>query len=333
MAINFPVSLDALTNPAPTDYCDDVSLSGKIGDLNDAVEALEAKLGVDSSAVTTSIDYLLKSSSSSNPGHKHTAIGGITMAATDKLLGRVTAGAGAVEEVTFTDFAQTIVAAASAAATRALLGLDTGDSPQLTAINVGHATDTTLSRKSAGVLQVEANELYLQGGTDVAIGDGGTGASTAAAALANLGISYAKLTSDFTASATTTVANVTGLSFAVSNGLYYRFRFTLVVQADTSTTGIRVTITTPTFTILSALVYTCQSTDGTLGSFTGNITASGDEVTTGQVAAINTDYIMVIEGIILPSAGGTVQLQAACEVAAGVIKIRQASMVSVENLG
>ena len=42
---------------------------------------------------------------------------------------------------------------AAAAATN--LGLGTGDSPQFTAINLGHATDTTLTRVSAGVMAVE----------------------------------------------------------------------------------------------------------------------------------------------------------------------------------
>ena len=36
------------------------------------IEALEAKVGIDSSADTSSIDYKLKSASSSNPGHQHT---------------------------------------------------------------------------------------------------------------------------------------------------------------------------------------------------------------------------------------------------------------------
>src|SRR4030066_2498189 len=36
------------------------------------IEALEAKVGIDSSADTSSIDYKLKSASSSDPGHKHT---------------------------------------------------------------------------------------------------------------------------------------------------------------------------------------------------------------------------------------------------------------------
>jgi len=36
------------------------------------IEALQAKVGIDSSADTSSIDYKLKSVSSSNPGHQHT---------------------------------------------------------------------------------------------------------------------------------------------------------------------------------------------------------------------------------------------------------------------
>jgi hypothetical protein len=45
-------------------------------------------------------------------------------------------------------------------------------------VELGHATDTTLSRASAGNLAVEGNLVYRAGGTDVPITDGGTGAST-----------------------------------------------------------------------------------------------------------------------------------------------------------
>lgn len=65
---------------------------------------------------------------------------------------------------------------------RASLGLATSDSPEFAAVNVGHASDTTITRVSAGNLAVEGNALYRAGGTDVPIGDGGTGASTKAAA-------------------------------------------------------------------------------------------------------------------------------------------------------
>lgn len=39
------------------------------------------------------------------------------------------------------------------------LGLGTGDSPQFTGVNVGHATDTTITRASAGVIAVEGNNV------------------------------------------------------------------------------------------------------------------------------------------------------------------------------
>lgn len=65
-------------------------------------------------------------------------------------------------------------------------GFATTDTPQFTAINIGAASDTTLSRASAGDLQIETNIIYRAGGTDVAIADGGTGASTAADAFTAL---------------------------------------------------------------------------------------------------------------------------------------------------
>lgn len=57
MATNFPASLDTLTNPTGTDKLDAPDHAGQHANANDAIEALQAKVGVDSSAVTTSLDY------------------------------------------------------------------------------------------------------------------------------------------------------------------------------------------------------------------------------------------------------------------------------------
>ena len=58
--INFPTSLDTLSNPASSDALN--SNGGHAlqhANANDAIEALEAKVGIDSSAVTTSLSYKL----------------------------------------------------------------------------------------------------------------------------------------------------------------------------------------------------------------------------------------------------------------------------------
>jgi hypothetical protein len=59
MAINYPSSLDDFTNPTADDSLnsDTVPHADQHANLNDAVEALEAKVGVNSSAVTSSLDY------------------------------------------------------------------------------------------------------------------------------------------------------------------------------------------------------------------------------------------------------------------------------------
>lgn len=51
--------------------------------------------------------------------------------------------------------------ASTAAGAATNLGLGTGDSPQFTAVNVGHASDSTITRISAGVLAVEGDKITL----------------------------------------------------------------------------------------------------------------------------------------------------------------------------
>ena len=57
MATNFPTSLDSLTNPATSDQLNSPSHAAQHANVNDAIEQLEAKVGVDGSTVTTSHAY------------------------------------------------------------------------------------------------------------------------------------------------------------------------------------------------------------------------------------------------------------------------------------
>jgi hypothetical protein len=59
MATNFPTSLDSFTNPTSSDPTNSTTVphAAQHANANDAIEALEAKVGVNSSAVATSLDY------------------------------------------------------------------------------------------------------------------------------------------------------------------------------------------------------------------------------------------------------------------------------------
>lgn len=74
MSTNFPTSLDSYTNRTNGQTID----ASHVDNLQDAVEAVEAKVGIDGSAVTSSLDYKVTNTSSINPGHKHTLAAGIS---------------------------------------------------------------------------------------------------------------------------------------------------------------------------------------------------------------------------------------------------------------
>lgn len=59
----FPVALDVLTNPAATDFQDTTPHHTQHSRANDAIEALEAKVGINSSADANSLDYLTRKKS------------------------------------------------------------------------------------------------------------------------------------------------------------------------------------------------------------------------------------------------------------------------------
>jgi hypothetical protein len=64
----FPTAIDVITDKADsTDY----PVANDINGAYDCIEKIEAKVGANSSVVATSLDYLLKNTSSVSPGHKH----------------------------------------------------------------------------------------------------------------------------------------------------------------------------------------------------------------------------------------------------------------------
>ena len=60
MATNYPNSLDNLENPQGNSSVANPSHAQQHADANDAIEALQAKVGINNSSVTTSLDYRVK---------------------------------------------------------------------------------------------------------------------------------------------------------------------------------------------------------------------------------------------------------------------------------
>ena len=91
--------------------------------------------------------------------------------------------------------------ASTAAGAATNLGLGTGDSPQFTAVNIGAATDTTITRAAAGQIAVEGSNLIRASDT----------ASTTAAGIAELATDAETITGTDTGR-TITPSNLTGAS-------------------------------------------------------------------------------------------------------------------------
>lgn len=161
--LDFKGSTDASSNPNyPSALKGDayvISVAGKVG-------------GASGKSVDVGDVYL---ATADNAGGTEASVGTSWTVLEHNLVGAYVAGG---TDVAVADGGTGSSTAAGAATN---LGLGTGDSPQFTGIELGHATDTTITRPSAGDINIEGNRVYRAGGTDVAIADGGTGASTAAA--------------------------------------------------------------------------------------------------------------------------------------------------------
>lgn len=145
MATNFPTSIQDLdaTRGTSSDPLSTPNHANHHQTEDDTIEALQTKVGIDNSADTNSLDYKLKSTSSSNPGHKHTLANGatdVTATATEvNYMAGVTSAVqtqldGKQSRSTLTTKGDIYVATASATVTRLGVGSDgqilTADSSQ-----------------------------------------------------------------------------------------------------------------------------------------------------------------------------------------------------------
>ena len=121
--------------------------------------------------------------------------------ATDRLLGRSSAGAGVIEEIICTAAGRALLDDLSAAAQRTTLGLGT-----IATLDADGSTLTNLTITSGTITGI----------TDITVADGGTGASDAANARVNLGVAIGTNVQAYDAG----LQSISGLTTAADQGIY-----------------------------------------------------------------------------------------------------------------
>lgn len=184
------------------------------------------------------------------------------VSATDRILGRVTAGAGTIEEITCTAAGRAIIDDADAAAQRTTLGLG------------------TMATQAASAVSITGGSI--SGITDLAIADGGTGAGDAATARSNLGAAASGANTDITS----VILNNTGLVIKDSDASH-----NLTITTGSNLTAARTLTINPgdaarTLTLggnatISGGTHSGTNTGDQTISLTGDVTGSG----TGSFAA------------------------------------------------
>lgn len=123
-----------------------------------------------------------------------------------------------------------------------------------------------------------------------------------------------------------TLADVTGLSFSVTSGQKYKFKFFIVYTAAATTTGSRWTINGPTTSALHYFSeYTLTATSKTLNAGLGIYNSPA----ASNASSLTANNIVIMEGIFIATASGTLVARFASEIASSAITAK-ASVSFVE---
>lgn len=122
-----------------------------------------------------------------------------------------------------------------------------------------------------------------------------------------------------------TIADITGLSFAVVAGQGYFFRAVIDYTAAATTTGARFSVNGPAATRLA--YRSSYSLTTTSERVNAGLTAYDLPAAASATSAATAGNIAVIEGHVSPSASGTVVMRFASEVSASAIVAKKGSVL------
>lgn len=119
-----------------------------------------------------------------------------------------------------------------------------------------------------------------------------------------------------------TIEDVTGLSFSVTSGETYWWRCTIAYTSAATTTGSRWTMSGPTVTNLA---YTSRY-PLTATTLTSNYATAFAIPAASNATSLTAGNVAVIEGVVTPSASGTMQVTHASEVLSSAITAKAGSV-------
>lgn len=122
------------------------------------------------------------------------------------------------------------------------------------------------------------------------------------------------------------------MSFTLTSGKLYRFLANYIFMTQATTTGLRMGLTCPAFTVLAAEGRIPVAAGGTGEAYTSAITASGVSITGTGVGLAGVNYLAQIDGLIQPSANGNLVFQWASEINASRVTLAAGSSVEMWQL-
>ena len=187
----------------------------------------------------------------------------------------------------------------------------TGQSTALVQGGIMYGASTT----SEGVTTAGTAGQYLQ--------SGGTGAPTWVSGTTIVTLGSDVINNNATAN---TIADVTGLSFSVTAGVTYRFKALIIYTSAATTTGSRWSINGPASPTIIA--YTSHYPNSSIAETVNYANAYDLPAASNTVSPFTSANIAQIEGIIKPSANGTVVVRFASEVSNSAITAKAGSTLT-----